>query len=589
MKRFWRLLMATMLFIGAMNTYADTRGFFRIQASGDTRITDYNSDGTIIWSNAVVGNTGKIQRVSSLPAPEDSWTDAHSFTANLAVMTVNLSLEEIPVGMVLVAGGSLPDICNGELNVATFLIGKYEVTKAEWDAVYAWAVTNGYSFESAGSGCASNHPVHTVSWYDVVKWCNARSEKEGRTTAYVVAGAPYRVGQTNDVVVIATATGYRLPTDAEWEFAARGGIHSQSYDYSGGNDVNAVAWYYENSVGAACNYNSSRGTWPVGQKAANELGIHDMSGNVWEWCFDWHPGGEGSLRVLCGGSWYDFADFYCQVGYRGGDYPDNTYNSVGFRVVLPPSQPLVTRVIRLDGDLAFGEVAAGQIVTRTLTIYSDGNAPLTVTGIAYPSGFSGAFSGSIAAGESREVAVTFGPTNTQSYGGTLTVNSDATGGTATTSLSGTGVTASRVIRPDGDLAYGFVPVGESATRTLTIYNDGNAPLTVTGIFYPTGFRGAFSGAIAAGSSQTVDVTFSPMATQSYGGTLTLNSDATGGTISHPLGGTSIPPPNADYSPCRQSGLWRGSGRAEWRLDDRTQILHENPAGHPWLNLRHALP
>lgn len=120
--------------------------------------------------------------------------------------------------------------------------------------------------------------------------------------------------------------------EAEWEFAARGGNQTNAYTYAGSNDLNAVGWYLNNSGGAACNPSSGRGTWPVGQKAANELGLYDMSGNVSEWCWDQ----SGSFRRVRGGSW-DFFAVFCDVSFRGGFGPDSRSSGSGFRLASTPS------------------------------------------------------------------------------------------------------------------------------------------------------------------------------------------------------------------------------------------------------------
>ncbi len=231
----------------------------------------------------------------------------------------------VPAGMVLVQGGSLTNIGNGAITVDSFHISKYEVTWAEWQTVRDWATTNGYDIGSVGAGSATNHPVHSVNWYDCVKWCNARSQMEGRTPVYTTGRVIYKSGQTDDVAVNEAATGYRLPLGSEWEFAARGGTKSLGYGYSGGNDLNAVAWYEKNS---------SDRDQAVGTKSANELGLYDMSGNIDEWCFDRLLGVDGSFRMGRGGCWAGL-EFGCRLSFGGFDRSDARRLGMGVRVILP--------------------------------------------------------------------------------------------------------------------------------------------------------------------------------------------------------------------------------------------------------------
>jgi formylglycine-generating enzyme required for sulfatase activity len=223
-------------------------------------------------------------------------------------------------GMVQVAAGRLPVSSElGPQSVDTFFIGKTAVTWSEWQTVRTWAAANGYDLGSVGYGNGPNHPVTDVDWYQALKWCNARSEKEGLRPVYKIGAANYRTGDSVPTIDT-SANGYRLPTEKEWEFAARGGVKTNGYEYSGSNDIDAVAWSSSNSSG---------GTQDAATKQANELGLYDMSGNVWERCFDIYS---GTFRVIRGGGW-DFTAYGCRVADRISSYPSGAGNYIGFRVV----------------------------------------------------------------------------------------------------------------------------------------------------------------------------------------------------------------------------------------------------------------
>ena len=229
--------------------------------------------------------------------------------------------------MVVVQGGRLPSTSGlGNQTVESFQIGRCEVTWGEWKEVRDWALNNNKGYDLAGvgrtypDGSADNFPVSSVSWHDVVKWSNARSEKEGLTPVYRKGdGTTYKAGQVAPTVN-STANGYRLPSEKEWEWAARGGVSSKGYTYSGSNTASVVAWTSDNSSG---------GTKAVGTKAANELGIYDMSGNVWEWCEDV---AYTSFRRIRGGSWYDYAGSGTVSGRADSIDPAYRYNDFGFRL-----------------------------------------------------------------------------------------------------------------------------------------------------------------------------------------------------------------------------------------------------------------
>jgi sugar lactone lactonase YvrE len=276
-----------------------------------------------------------------------------------------ITQEQMPKPMIFVQSGTLPESSGlAGQHVETFLIGKYEVTWAEWQEVRFWATSHGYTdLGGVGAGNTASHPVQSVSWYDVVKWCNAKSEKEGLTPVYQVNGATYKTGQS-DPTINSTANGYRLPSEKEWEWAARGGVSSQGYTYSGSNDVNAVAWY-----------DSINGTKAAGTKAANELGICDMSGNVWEWCWDIYDP-YPPYRRLRGGGWNITAD-HCTVAYREiSSGPVDYSDDIGFR--LARSTNIVTTLAGSgNASYADGQGAAASF-SGPLGIAVDGSGNLYV-------------------------------------------------------------------------------------------------------------------------------------------------------------------------------------------------------------------
>ena len=198
-----------------------------------------------------------------------------------------------------------------------------------------------------------------------------------------------------------------------------------------------------------------------------------------------------------------------------------------------------TRVIALSGDLAFGDVVVGQSAIRTLTISNNGNSALSVSGISFPSAvFSGNWSGTIPAGGSQPVTITFQPAAAANYNGNITVNGNPTSGTNTIAVSGTGQSQTRIIGVSGSLAFGNLEVGQTATRNMTISNTGNSVLTVNSISYPTGFSGNWnSGTISPGASRSVTVTFAPAAAISYEGAITVNGNPTSGTNTISTSGT----------------------------------------------------
>jgi formylglycine-generating enzyme required for sulfatase activity len=331
---------------------------------------------------------GTVVTVEAVPVSYfdsfDSWTGDLTGSTNPATITMD-SNKSITGNFVSVSYRDMVSVPSGTFtqedtvgnsfthSLSAFEIGKYEVTYELWYAVRTWGESNGYSFSNLGreghdgtagatpTSGSKYEPVTFINWRDSMVWCNAYSEMDGRTPVYYSDSSYTTVlkvssdsgpvdsspGSYDNPYVDDTANGYRLPTEGQWQYAASY-IDGTSWlptnyasgatdDYNNASATGAVAWY---------NANSGSSTHDVGTKLANDLGIYDMSGNVWEWCWDWYgsyPSGpetdyegavSGSGRVARGGSWGINAS-YLLVGSRIYDSPYDESGNFGFRVSFP--------------------------------------------------------------------------------------------------------------------------------------------------------------------------------------------------------------------------------------------------------------
>jgi len=271
-----------------------------------------------------------VQQMTTQPAPTPVKTQAPALTP--AATTALRGFVRINGGTFTMgspvneAGRDNDEGPQWQVTVSSFYMGKYEVTQKEWYDVMNTTVQQ--QREKAGQsklyGKGDNYPIYYVNWFEVVEYCNKRSQKEGLTPAYIINGT--------NVTWNRNANGYRLPTEAEWEYACRAGTNT-AYN-TGANISDDTGWY-----GA----NSGNTTRPIGQKPANAWGLYDMHGNVLEWCWDWYgsypssaqtdPLGAslGSNRVGRGGSWGG-TTAGVRSALRNDGIPTNRYYIIGFRL-----------------------------------------------------------------------------------------------------------------------------------------------------------------------------------------------------------------------------------------------------------------
>ena len=365
--------LTTGTFTGTLNGAATTAGSFTGSLSGD--VTGTQGSTTVATVNGI--SAANIAAGANLANAATTANTPNTIVKRDANGNIPASaVASVPLGMVLIPAGeftmgntvaadtNITDAAPVSTTVSAFYMDVNEVTASKWQVVQQWAKDNGYTDLRAGTGKGPNHPVFRVSWYDCVKWCNARSEFEGKTPVYFTDDGQttiYRTGNVNvtNAQVRWTGSGYRMPTEAEWEKAARGGMVGKRFPWGDTITLRLANYYSEISLsydqgGGGGNLNGSMGseiyTNPVGSFAPNGYGLNDVAGNAWEWCWDWYgtsysggtdPKGpiNGSNRIIRGGGWANVA-LFPRCAHREQTVPtDTSVYGVSLRAVLSAGQP----------------------------------------------------------------------------------------------------------------------------------------------------------------------------------------------------------------------------------------------------------